>query len=200
MAKSGRSTNLHTIGEFTSRLINPCSKPYYESDDQNFPSFFDLIISDEAHRSLFHIYKQILNYFDALKVGLTFTPESKFIIVHSNYLVALMIFQPMITYNQGVADGHLCDYEVVRMQTKFQMEESTETILVKMKREELISQGIDPDELDFEGTELERKVTNHGTNRRIIREFMKDCLYDESGSIPGKTIFFCISQKSTPIQ
>ena len=89
----------------------------------------------------------------------------------------------------------ICAIQVVRMQTKFQMEGIHGDEISEDEREELISQGIDPDELDFEGTELERKVTNHGTNRRIIREFMKDCLKDESGSIPGKTIFFCVSQK-----
>ena len=50
---------------------------YATGDNQISPHFFDLIIADEAHRSLFHIYKQILDYFDALKVGLTATPREQ---------------------------------------------------------------------------------------------------------------------------
>ena len=81
------------------------------------------------------------------------------------------------------------------MQTRFQMGGIHGEDISEDEREELYGQGIDPDELDFEGTDLERKVTNHGTNRRIIEEFWNESLKDESGVTPGKTIFFCASMK-----
>ena len=81
------------------------------------------------------------------------------------------------------------------MRTMFQIGGIHGEEISEDEREELYGQGIDPDEIDFEGTDLERKVTNHGTNRRIIEEFWNESLKDESGTIPGKTIFFCASQK-----
>ena len=83
---------------------------YATGDNQISPHFFDLIISDEAHRSLFHIYKQILDYFDALKVGLTATPREQ---VHRSSFKLFGCIDDIptydYTYSQGVADGHLCD-------------------------------------------------------------------------------------------
>jgi type I restriction enzyme R subunit len=50
--------------------------PTIYSQLQNFTSgYFDLVISDEAHRSIYHLYKSVLNYFDAIKIGLTATPS-----------------------------------------------------------------------------------------------------------------------------
>ncbi len=59
----------------------------------------------------------------------------------------------------------------------------------------LVQDGEDPGEFNFEGTELEKKVTNKGTNALIVREFMEECIKDSNGVLPGKTIFFAISKK-----
>src|ERR1019366_1164822 len=47
----------------------------------------------------------------------------------------------------------------------------------------------------FEGSELERTVTNHATNALIVKEFMEESIKDPNGVLPGKTIFFCMSMK-----
>jgi len=57
----------------------------------------------------------------------------------------------------------------------------------------LVAEGKDIEDIDFEGTDLERKVTNAGTNSLIVREFMEECIKDPSGILPGKTIIFAIS-------
>jgi type I restriction enzyme R subunit len=59
----------------------------------------------------------------------------------------------------------------------------------------LLADGQDPDEINFEGTELEKKVSNRGTNAVIVREFMEECIKDPHGVLPGKSIFFAISKK-----
>ena len=49
--------------------------------------------------------------------------------------------------------------------------------------------------MDFEGTDLEKKVAVKGTSEAIVREFMENCLTDKSGSLPAKSIIFAISKK-----
>ena len=66
--------------------------------------------------------------------------------------------------------------------------------LTEGEREELLKKGIDPDEINFEGTELEKKVAVKGTSEAIVREFMDNCLTDQTGTLPAKTIFFAISK------
>ena len=53
-------------------------------------------------------------------------------------------------------------------------------------------QGVDLEELDFEGTDLEKSVVNQGTNDAIVREFMARCRKDAQG-LPHKTIVFAVS-------
>ena len=60
-------------------------------------------------------------------------------------------------------------------------------------QKKLVAEGKDLEEINFEGTDLEKKVTNSGTNELIVREFMKECIKDENGVTPGKSIIFAIS-------
>jgi len=55
-------------------------------------------------------------------------------------------------------------------------------------------EGKEIEEINYEGTEIEKKVINRGTNALIVREFMEECIKDANGVLPGKTIFFCISK------
>jgi len=55
-------------------------------------------------------------------------------------------------------------------------------------------QGIDPDDIDFEGNDLEKHFTNKDTNRKILMELMENGIMDETGTKPGKTIVFCATQ------
>ena len=61
-------------------------------------------------------------------------------------------------------------------------------------QKKLILQGKDVEEINFEGTQLEKQVINKGTNTLIVKEFMEECIKDANGVLPGKTIFFCSSK------
>src|SRR5207248_9491238 len=61
-------------------------------------------------------------------------------------------------------------------------------------RNALIEQGIDPDSLDYAGTELEVDVSNKDTLRKQWEEVMEVCLKDQSGQLPGKTIVFAMTK------
>ncbi len=161
------------------------------------PFFFDVIIADESHRSIYNTYRQVLDYFHGIRIGLTATPTDR--IDHDTF----SIFDcepghPTFAYSYEEATQHnppyLCDFEVLNVRSKFQVEGIRGETLTEEQQESLKIQGIDPDDVNFEGTDLEKKVTNSGTNAVIVREFMEECIKDASGTVPGKSIFFCISK------
>ncbi|MCA9126159.1 MAG: DEAD/DEAH box helicase family protein [Planctomycetales bacterium] len=161
------------------------------------PHFFDLVIVDESHRSIYNTYCEVLNYFDAIRLGLTATPTD--LIDHNTFEVfhcedGLPTFA--YTYEDAVnnAPPYLCNFQVMKIQTRFQIEGISKRTISLEDQKRLILDGTDVEEINFEGTQLEKQVTNKGTNTLIVREFMEECIKDTSGVLPGKTIFFCISK------
>jgi type I restriction enzyme R subunit len=162
------------------------------------PGEFDLIISDEAHRSIYHKWRDIFTYFDAIQIGLTATPAD--LIERDTFrFFGCLEHAPtaLYSYEDAVEDGVLVDFRksIVSAQTHFKIHGITPRDLTEEERQRLIDQGIDPDEIDFEGSELEKKVAVKGTSEAIVREFMDSCLRDQSGMLPAKSIFFAISKK-----
>jgi len=162
------------------------------------PHYFDMIISDESHRSIYNVYKNIFDHFDAIQLGLTATPKD--VIEHNTFqLFDCEDGLPTFAYSYEEAIGnippYLSDFEVLKLRTKFQQEGINSETIAEAEKKKLLQEGEDPDEFSFEGTELEKKVTNKGTNAVIVREFMEECIKDPNGVLPGKTIFFAISKK-----
>ncbi len=159
------------------------------------PGFFDLIISDECHRSIYNKWRDVLSYFHAIQIGLTATPSDyierdtfKFFGCDSN----IPIFN--YAYENAVKDGHLVDFRPpYAAQTNFQIKGIKGKELPTSIQKKLIEEGKTIDEIDFEGTDLEKKVTNIGTNESLVREFMEFCIKDDSGVLPGKSIIFAVS-------
>jgi type I restriction enzyme R subunit len=161
------------------------------------PYFFDLVIADESHRSLYDVYRQVLDYFHAIKLGLTATPTDR--IEHDTFrLFECAANDPSFAYSYEEAIAHdppyLCGFEVLKVRSKFQLEGIQGETLPEPTQKRLIAEGLDLDEIDFEGTDLERKVTNAGTNALIVREFMEESIRDPTGTLPGKSIVFAISK------
>ncbi len=161
------------------------------------PFFFDLVIADESHRSIYNIYRQALDYFCSVQLGLTATPTDR--IDHDTFrLFNCDTGIPSFAYSYDDALSHdppyLCDFEVLKVRSKFQLEGIKGETLPSAVQKKLVAEGKDPEEIDFEGTDLEQKVTNSGTNGLIVREFMEECIKDQNGVLPGKSIFFAISK------
>lgn len=157
--------------------------------------YYDLIIADESHRSIYNRYKDIFEHFDALQLGLTATPTD-FIDHNTFQLFGCEDGLPTFHYGleQAVSEHYLVPYRVLQSQTRFQLSGIKGDALPEALRASLSETGIDPDELNFEGTDIERKVTNRGTNEAIVREFMERCRKDAM-SLPEKTIFFAVSHQ-----
>ena len=167
-------------------------------DDQTLSShFFDLIIIDESHRSIYNTYGEILNYFDAIKLGLTATPTN--VIDHNTFnLFDCEDGLPTFAFSYEEALDHippyLCDFQVMKIKTKFQDEGLSKRTISLEDQKRLILEGKDIEEVNFEGTDLEKKVVNTPTNRLIVKEYMEECIKDDNGVLPSKTIFFCMTK------
>ncbi len=160
------------------------------------PGFFDLIIYDEAHRSIYDKNNLILQYFDSIKVGLTATPRNSSVESRDTYkLFGCETGIPTVeyTYNEAVRDGVLVPYKGKVYET--------DVLALGIKGEELDSELKDqlrkqeenPDALIVEGSKFAKVFMDNKTNELIIREFLKEC-YTSPDGLPCKTIFFCVTQ------
>ncbi len=161
------------------------------------PHFFDLIVVDESHRSIYNTYQEILDYFNTITLGLTATPTD--VIDHNTF----QLFEcedgiPTFAYSYDEAVNHippfLCNFQVMKIKTKFQDEGINKRTISLEDQQKLIIEGKEIEEINYEGTEIEKKVINRGTNALIVREFMEESIKDANGVLPGKSIFFCISK------
>lgn len=159
--------------------------------------FFDFIVVDESHRSIYNTYKEVLDYFKTITLGLTATPTD--VVDHNTFqLFHCEDGLPTFAYTFEEAVNHvppyLCNFQVMKIQTRFQMEGISKRTISLEDQKKLLLEGKDVEEINFEGSQLEKQVINKGTNTLIVKEFMEECIKDPNGVLPGKTIFFCASK------
>ncbi len=164
--------------------------------EQLSPCYYDLIIADESHRSIYNRYHAIFDHFDALQLGLTATPTDY---IDHNTFQLFQCEDGLPTFNYGydaaIHEGYLVDYKVHYARTTFQIDGIKSGQLPPELERQLQEQGIEPSEINFEGTDLERRVTNTGTTDAIVHEFMDYCRRDSTETLPAKTILFAMSHK-----
>jgi len=159
---------------------------------------FDLIIIDEAHRSIFKKYKTLFTYFDALMLGLTATPrteENK----NTYDIFELPNGEPDYAYEleQAVLDKYLVGYEVI--------DNTTEAIRDGINYDDLpddVKEKIENDYLDDEYTDNYglyyrpvHRIINLGTIDIMLNELLKNGLKVDGGDKLGKTIIFAPSHQ-----
>lgn len=164
--------------------------------EQFSPAAFDLIVTDECHRSIYNKFSDILAYFDAVQIGLTATPahfidRNTFKFFETDGAAPTFLYK----YDDAVKEGYLADYNVYAAQTRFQRNGIKGIDLSEEDQQALRERGIDPEHIDFEGTDLEKKVTNTDTLKRQWAEFMDMCYKDAGGQLPAKSIVFAITHK-----
>lgn len=157
---------------------------------------FDLIISDECHRSIYVKWKDIFTYFDAIEIGLTATPadlieRDTFRFFNCEGKIPTHLY----TYEQAVEEGWLVPFRVYKTQTHFQIAGVKPSDVPSEVMRELLEKGVEPEDINFEGTDIEKKVVVIGTNEAIVKEFMEKCIRDSTGTLPAKSIFFAITKK-----
>ena len=159
------------------------------------PGHFDLIIIDEAHRSIYQKYQAIFQYFDALLLGLTATPKSD-VDKNTYELFDLENHNPTYAYelDKAVADRFLVPPKKVVATTKFLREGIKYKDLSEEEKAEyedkFWNEATDtmPEEID--SSELNKFVFNDDTVDKVLTQLMKDGLKVEGGDKIGKTIIF----------
>ena len=169
-----------------------------DGDDKTFGiGRFDLIIIDEAHRSIFNKYKAIFTYFDSLLVGLTATPRDE--IERSTYSTFdLEEGVPTFHYEmeEAVRDHYLVGYTVLDRTTKFLKQGVKYSELSKEEKEEyektfLTPEGELPTELS--GADFFKKIYNDNTVDLVLQTLMNEGLKVNGGDLIGKTIIFAFN-------
>jgi len=148
------------------------------------PEFFDFVIVDECHRSIYDLWAQVVLYFDAFLVGLTATPTGKTIGFFNQNLVM------QYGHDEAVIDGVNVDFDVYRIRTR--ITEGGATIvadptgifvdkrdkLTRAERLEKLNQ-----DLTYTANELDRDVVSESQLRTVIREFRLKVLPE---AFPGR--------------
>lgn len=157
--------------------------------------FFDFIVIDECHRSIYNVWKQVLDYFDVFQIGLTATPDNRTFGYFNQNVVS------DYGYEKAVIDGVLVPYNVYTINTKITQQGAKIEIGENVDKRERITrkkfwETVD-EEINYQGSQLDRDIVNPSQIRTIIRAF-KEALptmfpdrYDEHGNFEvPKTLIF----------
>ena len=155
---------------------------------------FDLVICDEAHRSVYNKYRDIFNYFDAPLVGLTATPKDE---IDKNTYEIFELENGVPTYGydlaQAVKDGYLVDFISVETKLKFIEQGIVYDELSDADREAYEDTFTDENgELpeSIASSALNEWIFNEDTIRQVLHTLMTKGLTIDYGSKLGKTIIF----------
>ncbi|MBI2644249.1 MAG: DEAD/DEAH box helicase family protein [Candidatus Wildermuthbacteria bacterium] len=157
--------------------------PTIYSQLSNFTSgYFDVVVSDEAHRGIYGIYNAVLSHFDAIRIGLTATPS--ILINHNTY----KLFdcwderkergEPTFTYGirRGIKEGYLAGYDIVRIETKLSLE------------------GVEYENEDYNPEDLERRINIPARNEQIAKAYRQEEESRGDGKL-RKAIVFAVTKR-----
>jgi len=142
---------------------------------------FDLIVVDECHRSIYNLWSQVLEYFDAFIVGLTATPDKRTYGFFEKNLV--MEYR----HDRAVADGVNVDYQVYRIRTEISEKGSTiepyEVVGRRHRQTRSVRWERLDDELTYDASRLDRNVVAPDQIRTVLQAY-KDALFTQL--FPGR--------------
>lgn len=161
--------------------------------------FFDLIIADESHRSIYNKYRDLFYYFDSLQLGLTATPV-KFI--SRNTFDMFDCENGIPTYEFGLDAAinneppYLASFKVKDLTTEFLREGiHYKDLSDEQKRQLEEDLGVEEAQnTTIKGRDIGRKIFSESTDRIILENLINHGIKDETGSLVGKTIIFAQRQ------
>ena len=151
--------------------------------------FFDFIVIDECHRSIYNLWKQVLDYFDAFLIGLTATPDKRTYAFFNENVVS------EYSHEEAVADGvnvgydvYIIETEITRKGAKIQAKEYVEKRekLSRRKRWEQLDESV-----EYSAKQLDRDVVNPSQIRNVIRAFKEKLpeIFPDRKEVPKTLIF-----------
>lgn len=168
---------------------------YIDAEDKRFTSGrFDLIIIDEAHRSIFNKYGSIFTYFDSLLVGLTATPKSE-VDANTYRIFGCESGTPNFDYSldEAVKDHYLVDYksfnrttQILKRGVKYK-DLSPED---QQKVDQYFAEDVPTPDFTIPENKIFKKIFNEDTCRKVLEEVMVNGIKTNGGEKIGKTIIF----------
>jgi type I restriction enzyme R subunit len=150
--------------DFKAKVIPPI-----EYDPKMPVEFFDFIVIDECHRSIYNLWKQVLEYYDAFEIGLTATPDNRTIGYFNQNIVS------EYSHEMAVADGVNVGFNVFIIDTKITQQGATlwkgeyvelrERLSLKKRME------LQDEDVEYSAKQLDKDVVNPSQIRKIIRTF-----------------------------
>ena len=196
-----RCVQIATVQSMIKRVL-------FEPDQQPSIGQYDCIVVDECHRGYLldklmddteltfrdhddylSKYKQVIHYFDAVRIGLTATPAAH---------TAQIFGKPAFTYSypEAVIDGFLVDHlPPIRIQTQLAKDGIHYAVQEEVKvydatKQQVVSYNT-PDELTFDVAQFNRKVITENFNRAVLGHLIEKELIDPDQ--PAKTLVFCVN-------
>ncbi len=173
---------------------------YIDAEDKDFSTGrFDLIIVDEAHRSIFNRYASIFAYFDSLLVGFTATPRDE--VGSSTYgIFECESGEPTFDYplEDAIKEHYLVGYEVVNRHSRImtqgiKREELDEDQLEQL--DDFLEGDRETPDLTIPANAIFRSIFNEDTCRSVIEDLMEKGIHVNGGETIGKTIIFAYNHK-----
>lgn len=151
--------------------------------------FFDVIIIDECHRSIYNVWKQVLEYFDAFLVGLTATPDKRTFGFFQQNVVSEYSREKAIIDNVNVGgDIYLVETDITTNGATIESPEIEKRN--RMTREKRWEQLDEP--VTYSGNDLDKKIVNESQIRAVIRgikDAMKTTLFPMRKEVPKTLVF-----------
>ncbi|OGH19748.1 MAG: hypothetical protein A3D74_02290 [Candidatus Levybacteria bacterium RIFCSPHIGHO2_02_FULL_37_13] len=156
------------------------------------PGHFDMVVTDECHRSIYNVYRNLLNHFDALHIGMTATPNLGFYeyvnekekrLVRNTYEFykcwnhSTKTGEPTFAYGivEGIKDGYLASYSIY------------------LAKSRITAEGVSYEGVDYKPSELERTITIESRNKLMVEEFA-EMEKKRGGDHLRKTIVFAVTK------
>jgi type I restriction enzyme R subunit len=161
--------------------------------------FFDLIIADESHRTIYNKYRDLFEYFDSMQVGLTATPV-KFLSRNTFDIFDCETTDPTFEFGLDAAINneppYLASFRVKDLTTDFLRDGIHYNDLTDKQKKQLEEDlGIEEAQnTTIAGKDIGRKIFSESTDRIILENLVDNGLKDETGSLVGKSIIFAQRQ------
>lgn len=173
---------------------------YIDAEDKRFSTGrFDLIIIDEAHRSIFNRYGTIFKYFDSFLVGLTATPKND-VDANTYQVFGCEAGIPNFDYtlDEAVNEKYLVGYHVLNRTSKLLskgIDYQNLTEDEKVQLDEYLEEDPPTPDFNIPGNEIFKYLFNKDTCRRVLEELMRWGYRVDGGETIGKTIIFAYNHK-----
>lgn len=132
---------------------------------------FDFIVIDECHRSIYNLWKQVLDYFDAYLIGLTATPDKRTFGFFNENVVS------QYTYEESVTDGVNVPYDVYTIETEISKKGGIIESGWYVDRRDKLTRAKrwqqEDEDTEYKRNDLDKKVVNPSQIRNIIREYKR---------------------------